>query len=240
MHPLLTLFVLGGCPLPPPPIAPAQPLLLPQRSIRLTDPGPQEPDLPARLTQSQVFLIDQRQYNLEGIETITQTEVISGVVRLAVARPVEDPTEPGPLPPDTPATWIVLAPEGSDTAVSLWEQTVLTKTQETGIVQLSMVRPIQEVLTFAQAASTEASLAALLAAKAQWSADHDDQYLWIDILLLEITDAQGKTSIKAYFFSRSSDFPDPPDRRVFFCRFVHRCTNPSTIRQRITCWWYCS
>lgn len=238
----LLLFLLSGCVLIPPiPIpCPATTPGLPQTAIRLTNSTAHEPDTPVIMAQSQVFLIEQKMYNLESIITITETEVLTGVIRLAIGRPVDDPIEPGPPPLDEPTEWIVFVPEGSDTSVNFWERTLLTETQGTELQQHALIYPIQTVLTFTQQATTEASLSALLKAKAQWSAEHNDQFLWIDLLVLEVPIDAQKSSFKAHFFTSFSDFPSPPDRKAFFCRRVYRCQSPSTIREQIACWWYCS
>lgn len=237
---ILPLFLLSSCILIQPNPIPCPAATLPPTAIQLTHSTAQEPDASTIMAQSQVFLIDQKMYNTEGIGTIAETEVLTGLIRLAIGRPVEDPIEPGPPPLDEPTEWVVFVPAGSDTDINFWEVTVLTKTQGTELQQQALSFPIQTVVTFTQQATTEASLSALLDAQSQWSADHNDQFLWTDVLVLEAAIDTQQSSFRAHFFTSYSDFPDPPDRKVFFCSRVYRCQSPGTIRERIACWWHCS
>jgi len=149
---------------------------------------------------------------------------LTGVVQMALARPVSSISKPD-LPDETPANaWVVIAPDDTQQIISTWQEGASNEPENNMTGSWVLERDVQQTLTFANnPASLQTSLQSLITALATQGDPSTAAGLWVDVLLVEETDAQGDKSWVLYEFALPPDPPAGADKDFTYCCRWLRC-----------------
>jgi len=156
----------------------------------------------AGAAESRGFPIQGEEVYLDALDTLVFDTSLSGVARMALARPVADVMAPEPLSTTQVVSWVLLLPEGDSPEVAAWQELRLDLPCGAEGQLLVVEQPIEEVLSFANDTTTQASLQSLMEARDAWQMPGDGEGgLWVDALVIESMDAQGAKSWDLYSFA---------------------------------------
>jgi hypothetical protein len=195
-------------------------------------------------TEASLFPIQRIEYYPDALDMLaflnSSTSEVNGPARLALARPVVDPQNPG-LPDETTAnSWVLLVPEGLVETALAWQNTRLEVPCSGQPTSLAIEWPIAEVLTFTQEMDPTDSLNAVDVARGKWTDPTDGgRVLYIDMLLVEELDQQGGKSWALYAFNVIPGAPGGPDRKTRFCCRWLGCKWATGYKAKVCRYWSC-
>lgn len=195
-------------------------------------------------TQSTLFPLHEVEFYPDSLEALAFESSLAGgfdgVARLALARPVPDPSAPISLSEALTTPWVLLVPEGDDRTARAWLDIRIEQPCCSEPEMAILERPIHQVITFTHENKPLESLDAVETARGKWQSDDITGQLWVDSLLIEESDELGAKKWTLYVFASVPGAPAGEDGRFIFCCRWLRCGQASRRWSKVCRTWGCT